>query len=390
LQGSTHIIKWRFSAEELWKYAGQEVYHYLKYVGETADGAPATVIVKLITAVDDVKKAYDIEEAKYIGEYWNADKTIAYFNVDVPTSTNDANPDNCLFENDANSPFVTYPKGNALEGILKVDDYVTSIKYFFHSKNSGSRKVGDKTYTFDIRNNGLELWASKGGAYEKVAEIDNSGTYQNTTQTQLPNVIILNKNNANDDALAKQLLNTNEFQVFIMATGYICGQENQAVKITFKGEDYFVAQYVKPINFLEQADKEFIDGVDFGEVGSYLNIKNIVRPIDWRNRQFTGSYINYWGYYGPFKVNFTNTEETAKIKLNGTWQAIPATIDVNYADPGTFAGGNDEYGYITYKNNGTTLNSATEMQVRVWVTYGWGKILTPWITVKVNTISSQE
>jgi hypothetical protein len=162
------------------------------------------------------------------------------------------------------------------------------------------------------------------------------------------------------------------------------------VKITFKGEDYFVAQYVKPINFLEQADKEFIDGVDFGEVGSYLNIKNIVRPIDWRNRQFTGSYINYWGYYGPFKVNFTNTEETAKIKLNGTWQAIPATIDVNYADPGTFAGGNDEYGYITYKNNGTTLNSATEMQVRVWVTYGWGKILTPWITVKVNTISSQE
>ena len=390
LQGSTHIIKWRFSAEELWKYAGQEVYHYLKYVGETADGAPATVIVKLITAVDDVKKAYDIEEAKYIGEYWNADKTIAYFNVDVPTSTNDANPDNCLFENDANSPFVTYPKGNALEGILKVDDYVTSIKYFFHSKNSGSRKVGDKTYTFDIRNNGLELWASKGGAYEKVAEIDNSGTYQNTTQTQLPNVIILNKNNANDDALAKQLLNTNEFQVFIMATGYICGQENQAVKITFKGEDYFVAQYVKPINFLEQADKEFIDGVDFGEVGSYLNIKNIVRPIDWRNRQFTGSYSNYWGYYGPFKVSFTNTEETAKIKLNGTWQAIPATIDVNYADPGSFAGGNDEYGYITYKNNGTTLNSATEMQVRVWVTYGWGKILTPWITVKVNTISSQE
>ena len=62
---------------------------------------------------------------------------------------------------------------------------------------------------------------------------------------------------------------------------------------------------------------------------------------------------------------------------------------MKYEPTGSFPGGNDEYGYITYKNNGTTLNAATEMQVRVLVTYGWGQILTPWITVKVNTISAQ-
>ena len=307
---TTHKIIWTFNNSELWDNAGKTIYHFIKY-NNTANGS--SLIVRLTTTIGDVKKVYDIVEAKYIGEYWNADKSIAYFNVDVPTSTSDANDANCLFENDTNSPFVTYEANDAQgrDGILKVDDYVTSIAYYFHAKNNGSRTIGGKSYTFTRKNNNTELWCTSVTPNELIAHIDNSGTYTNTTNKQLPNAIVLNK--ASD--IAKELLNTDEFQVYIMATGYVCGATAQSVEITFKGEEYYVAQYVKPINFLKEADKEFIDGVDFGEVGSYLNIKNIVRPIDWRNRQFS-SYPNYWGYYGPFQVTFTNTVETAKIKLN--------------------------------------------------------------------------
>lgn len=43
-----------------------------------------------------------------------------------------------------------------------------------------------------------------------------------------------------------------------------------------------------------------------------------------------------------------------------------------------------DYGFISYKNNGTVLTGDFNIFVKVKVNYGWGTILTDWITVPVK------
>jgi hypothetical protein len=42
-----------------------------------------------------------------------------------------------------------------------------------------------------------------------------------------------------------------------------------------------------------------------------------------------------------------------------------------------------KYGFFTYKNNGTRVNDAFNIYVKVKVSYGWGEIYTDYITVPV-------
>ena len=113
-------------------------------------------------------------------------------------------------------------------------------------------------------------------------------------------------------------------------------------------------------------------------------IKNLIAPLDWRNRYFS-MYDNYWGFYGPFNVQFDKSD--AEIMLNGQWKPLPATIVVDLDQTNYY--GDDTateapYGYVTYKNNGTTLNSDTSMRIKVRVIYGWGNFKTDWINVEVK------
>lgn len=384
---TTHLYEWTLTSDQLWENKGKQVYHYIKYT----NAAGGTLNVKLVANVAGVQTTYDIAEAKYISEYWNADKTIAKFNVNVPQSTTDADPTHCLFQNDLNSPFVTYPISttHALDGILKVADAVTTVNYAFHDSNKGDKVYGGKTYTFDINAAGdlvvTKVDGTALGAPETIAKITN-GIAWAEGQAGGRNKIELQKTSD----IAKVLLNTNEFKVNIMAEGFICNDATKKVSITFKGQPYYVAQYVRPIYVTDNAAGNFIDGVDVGEPGYYINIKSLLSPYDWRDRAFgiktTDKYYNYWAYYGPITVTFANTEETAQIKLNGEWQAIPATVVVKQEDGpfGTETAAEAAYGYVTYKNNSTLLTADTEMRVKVTVKYGWGEFLTDWITVPVK------
>ena len=193
----------------------------------------------------------------------------------------------------------------------------------------------------------------------------------------VPNHIVLNKNSA----VAKKMLNTTNLEVWIRAIGYICGNtaNPKQVNITFNGADHFVAKYIRPISADTMAKDNFVDGVDFGEKGSYIALKDLVNLYDWRNRYFT-DYENYWDYYGA-PITFSTDINNAECDLNGIRQKVPTTIVLHQTstDPHT--------GTITYKNNGTVVTSDFNIFVKVNVTYGWGSFTTEWITVPVKNTS---
>ena len=379
----TYTLKWVISKDEIWNNAGKEVTHYVKYFN-TANPT-LNAVVKLVANIADIKKAYNITKPEYISNYWNADKSATRYNVAVPTTVGDANPDNCVFVNDINASFVTWPANSTegVPGVLKLDTSVTKIQYFFCETAAHkivAPKIDNKTVNFTIKNDGLELWANNGGADELIATIVNDET------AEKPNTITLNK--ASD--LAKALLNTKQLYVNIGAKGIVCDDDTKEVAITFDGQDHFRADYVRPVDITDVAADYYVDAVDYGEKHSYISIEDLVSPKDWRGRVFNDTvndYSNYWGFYGPFDidVDLTNVE----CDLNGIRQNIPVTVVLEKkmaADMRTLTGDstlNSAYGYITYKNNGTGV-SDFNIFLNVKVTYGWGVIVQEGIKVPVK------
>ena len=342
-------------------------------------------VVKLVANIADIKKAYNITKPEYISNYWNADKSATRYNVAVPTTVGDANPDNCVFVNDINASFVTWPANSTegVPGVLKLDTSVTKIQYFFCETAAHkivAPKIDNKTVNFTIKNDGLELWANNGGADELIATIVNDET------AEKPNTITLNK--ASD--LAKALLNTKQLYVNIGAKGIVCADDTKEVAITFDGQDHFRADYVRPVDITDVAADYYVDAVDYGEKHSYISIEDLVSPKDWRGRVFNDTvndYSNYWGFYGPFDIDVDLTNVTCD--LNGSVQNIPVTVVLEKktaAEMQTLTGDstlNSAYGYITYKNNGTGV-SDFNIFLNVKVTYGWGVIVQEGIKVHVK------
>ena len=168
-----------------------------------------------------------------------------------------------------------------------------------------------------------------------------------------------------------------------------------------------------PVNEPASTASNFIDGVDFGQPGSYLNVMNIVQLKDWRERLFSlsntapadpNNYFSYWvgtaaafdltvtpvttaeagGYYGVKTIKLAAGSEC---DLNGIRQAVPATIVLAQQDDATgltSAGNVYPFGYVTYKNNGTTVTADYNLYLKFKVTYIWGEFTTDFITVPVK------
>ena len=390
----THILKWTITADEAWEYAGKKVQHLVAY--QSSNNPKIIAVILLEAEVDGIQKSYDVKKADYISNYWNTDMTATRYNVAVPTSVGDEDPANCVFVNDINASFVTWPAGSedGVPGVLKLDPAVTAIQYFFCATKDHdikAPKIDGKDVKFTISEDGLTLSANNGGEDEVIATIDNEGE-------EIPNTITLNK----ESDLAKKLLNTKQLYVNLGAKGIICDDETKEVAITFEGKDHFRADYVRPINISDTSADNFIDGVDFGEEGSYIRIEDLIAPSDWRqeldskkwidgpyghNRQFV-NYPNYWGYYGPFEVEVDL--ENVKCDLNGIVQPIPVTVVLENKTveemQAIVAEGvelpESEYGYVTYKNNGTGV-SQFNIFLNVTVKYGWGEIEVEGIKVPV-------
>jgi len=383
---TTHLLEWTITEDQMWAHAGEAVTNRIYY--RVVPGSNVFVEIELKSNIKDIQKLYDMKKADFIANYWDANKTYTKFNVAVPTSTTDDDANNCTFINNLNAPFTTWPANSTvgIPGIMKLDASITALNYYFCEDVEEIEEIGGVEVTFAVSADGLTLSASEDGInYEPIATIDNAGT------GITPNTITYNKSSN----LAKKLLNTAEMYTLIGVYGEVCNDDTKKVEITFEGEDHFVANFLRPVNVTEQAADNFIDGVDFNEKGSFIRLEDLIAPYDWRNRDFA-DHENYWGFYGPFDVEVDVAD--AECNLNGVRQAVPVTVVLGQVDvPSgqttvTMGTGADElesaYGFLTYKNNGTNV-SAFEIYVKVKVNYGWGTILTDWITVKVDSTVNQ-
>jgi len=370
--------------------------------------------------VDGIQTKYDVTTAKYYPIYWFAGLgenrapgyDYAEFNVQVPTNTEDDDPANCQFINNLNGIFQV----NAA-GVLDVDKAVTAVEYFFYKDLAGKKKVGNIDVTYTIEADGLELWGEATG-YEKqlIAKITNSDASEGQTsaaENDYLNKIELQK----DSKLAKALLNEgrSDLLVWIGAKGKVCGDDGKPVAITFNKKDYFEARYVRPLTFNDKAADNFIDGVNYGQVGSYILIEKVLDPIEWRdygvtkidtdipmaNRKYPFVVDSYlWDYYGEFKVSVDEED-----------------IDIEYADGTVMAKHPDmkiqqmsrdellnlikdeklkeelpeaEYDFLTYFNNGQVTNQDFYLRVNVTVEYGWGEVVLKYVKVLVKSTIGQD
>lgn len=392
--GMTYLYTWKIKNEDLWKHAGEEVSNEIVFKNARTNATDSVVVV-LKSKIKGVKKTYNVwktkgevpagENAHYYAEYWNATKEYAKLNVQTPNE-NETDANKCLFVSDLNAPF--YNKN----GQLYLDESITNLQYFFCTGKDGVAAIKDingTKVTFTVSTDGLKLYASaKVGnvtyTNELIATINNAET-TGVYDVKRQNSIVLNK----ESNLAKYLLNTNKLYTFIGAKANVCGETTKEVSITFDGKDHFQANFIRPINITTNANDNFIDGVDFGEKGSFITIEDLISPSDWRIDAKTGKnrlfkdHMTYWDFYGPFDVEALIDE--AKCDLNGELQDVPATIVLAQSDATSMGGANSKYGFITYRNNGAGVQNAFNLYIPVKVKYGWGEIVTDPIKVNVAT-----
>ena len=393
---ATWEVTWTITEDDLWTYAGSaSITHTIRFYTDSEYTGNYVELI-LTSSIDGVQKTYNIETADYISNMWNDDYTLAKFNVSVPTSTTDDDEDNCLFINDLNSPFTTWPTNSTtgVPGVLQLDEAVTSISYYFcEDIITDITQVGDIDVVFSVSSDGTELYATVDGTTETIATIDNTGATTSTLGDAIENAVELNK----DSDIAKALLNTEELDIYFGATGNVCDDESKVVTITFNGEDHFVARYIRPVFLNSEAADNFIDGVDYEEDGSIIAIEDLIDPYDWRDRYFS-DYDNYWDYYGISGITIDVDDAICTINDHTVDDefAVPTNIVLTQVDVTTI--GTEEtlgtktsaYGFLTYKNNGTKVETGYYIYVTVTVEYTWGTIESDPIAIWVEpTISNK-
>ena len=376
---TTHLLQWTMTPDEMWANADKDVTHECYY--KVAETSNRWVKITLKAHVNDIKKVYNLTSADFINEYWNTTKTFAKFNVATPAAGS-VDATKCVFVNDLNSPFTTE------EGKLKLDKNITNFTYSFCKDIEKVTKVGDITVKFAVVNNGTVLKATVADATETVATINNAGA-------AVPfNTVTLNK----ESAIAKKLLNTGKFEAYYSVKANVCNDADKEVKVTFNNEDHFAALFVRPVDITAKSADNFEDGVDFGEKGTYLKLEDLIAPSDWRGRAFK-DYKNYWKYYGAFTITPDLDHATCDLKNSENPDgskhiAVPATIQLASVAAGTVGSGENamtsEYGFVSYKNNGTVVTSDFNIYVKVKVDYGWGTIVTGEIAVPVKKTKTAE
>lgn len=370
----THVLEWTLTPQELWDNSGSVIYQVVRYKHKTRANSYVYVVLK--AEVEGTTKSVSITNAMKLSNFWNEAKTEGKFNVNVPDagSTNDAL---CLYENDINSLFIT--KDGKIDGLPSV---ITKFRYEFNSTmNKSVAGYTLKVDAYDEASNKSVLRATKGGVTQVIAEITND-------RTSLPfNLLTYNKNST----FAKDLLNQGtqvegQMKVDIKMSGFACDDVNKPIQMTFEDKAYFTALMVRPVIISQEAADNFIDGVDFGQRGSVIDIKSLLNPRDWRGRLFS-QYDNYWKYYGlaggaGFSVNPDIAESQANFNDGRGWVAVPATILLTI-DSSMGSG----FGAITYKNSGTVLQKEFKLRVKVDVNYGWGTMRTDWIEIPVKPLN---
>ena len=167
----------------------------------------------------------------------------------------------------------------------------------------------------------------------------------------------------------KDLKNTLTAVVAVKAT--ICGNIDVPVS-----NNTFNVKFLRPVNIISATTDPFKDGVTGGET---KDIKMVF--TDWRDHNFTDASVtkgnDYFKYYGIKEIKVVTADATTD--LNGNWNDKLNTLTQNIKFTWTPANGNtvqigaNDYGKLTYVNNGNTVGTF-HVHIPVFVTYDWGTL----------------
>jgi len=401
----THVLQWTFSANDMWKYAGQTVYQRIKYENK---GTGGDVYITMKVKFDGFDPNMAVAEDKKIDNYWNADKNLTRYTVRVP-NRGEVNPANCLFFSNLNAPFRTrVVDGKEMIDFSANDPNGVIKKYIYQfdaSMNNMTLKgVDGNTYKYRVVTNGLRsyLYAkpTTAGSVEKlIAEIINENTTPDEDGKTYPYMIELKKH----VDYAENLLNTNNLIVRIGIVGYACGDANKSLVVNFVDKagnktPYYEAKLMRPVNIDTNPAEYFQDAVDFGEPHSYIDLWDLLNPYDWRGttRNFT-DYPNYWFYYGcdgatteaeAFKI--ASELEAIEVNFNNGqgWEPVPSNIKVEIVPTISGQTAHGGLGFLTYRANDVYLEKDMTLRVKFGIEYGWGNYVSEWVNITVKSTNS--
>lgn len=344
---TSNLLKWSVSSSTIWSKLGSaSSYTFV----DSAKYVPADAFKTLYPAINfSVKLTVKKPTASILGddskilEYWfdegAAKDVYIKHNIAVPTVAQ-TDKTKGVFVNDLAAAFTA----TSISGL-------TSANFYFYAT---------QPYGFVVADAGKTLKSSVASGSETIATISGS-------------VLTLNR----DSEIAKTLLNAGVSHLFanIGITAKYCNGDVYNVKVS--GADYFPVKFVRPIAVEKAETAKFIDGNDFGGVGTFLDINTMVTFKDWRDFAFNTN-STYYQYYGI--ENITIDENNIKTNLNSTtYNAISNFQFLEVRVVGTYPNSQ-----LTYKNNGQVLNSGFKLEVPVTVTYYWGKIESAKIYIDVE------
>ena len=462
----THVIVWELGPEDLWKYAGKDVSIIARYISK--NNTSLYVDVLLTASVAPLEKGVNVKSADgdYITEMWTSGYKSTRYNV-MPAPKDDSIGRGAQMVTDINASFVTYPENDARRGQLMVEA-VDSVVYYFCKKDVEKiTQIGDLNVKFLVDDeDALTAWnldtedgkysflfgeiqnakgkALKGYEMQPVAVIvnghDDATAYaedvfaDSDLQPYFNNIFVwvkndwagnIEKENIIADTtfhVADTLINTGVMYTYIAGTAFLCTEGESGVEIKFDGKDHFQADIVRPLEVNTVSTKGYIDGVDYGEEGSYISIADLLNPVDWRKRTFT-DYPNYWGYYGVdedgdgiYGFEVLIDTKNVECEINGKRQHKLSTMYIyqvmdttstetikigkkdvecyKLADPvrpsrTVYIPKNDS-GYLMYFNNGDNLLNDFKLFVKATLRYGFGYFNTDWVTVPVAKTINQD
>ena len=134
----------------------------------------------------------------------------------------------------------------------------------------------------------------------------------------------------------------------------------------------FDVKFIRPISITD-ATAKFVDGVT-----TTAPLK--LTFVDWRGYNFTGTRVptaNYFTYYGVKSIALDIPN--AKTNLNNNWNdklsELTSKIKLAYVAPTEAQIAAEDFGTITYSNNGSTVGTF-QVKIPATVTYDWGELKT--------------
>ncbi|MCR5463548.1 MAG: hypothetical protein K6F06_03310 [Bacteroidales bacterium] len=332
------------------------------------------------------------------------DEEIPEDDDEIPDSEDESDPvDPSVPVTIGDTPIAFSPEGTETEIAVDLKDLFTipsegvkSVKFFFCDEILDITKIGDRNVSFSITD-GIRLYAAiNGGDEQMVAYISNTSGSNTFGYVR--------------GSVADALMNTGGMYVLLKAD--VLMDSGSSIGVTFDGQDHFKADIKRPVEIATVSSESLIDGVDFGEKGSYISIADLLAPVDWRGRTFE-DYPNYWGYYGVrlgsdpnvYGFEVVLATDDVQCEISGKRQAILSGMYISQIDPAKANKSADgkyflvpdplrpsrtveipanRFGYLTYFNNGRVLTQDFKLFVKGTVHYGFGYLKTGWIAIPVK------